>query len=248
MTEYVPTFAAASLFAAVFLFGRALHFPAGIARHHRKIISFAGGMAVAYVFLHLLPELEAASAKFLEITRNQILPAPAFRVYIAAMAGFMLYYALAHMVAWSHSRDVGELSPAQGGSVFVLHVTGFAFYVWLTSYLLVRDISGGRISILLFTIAMGAHFLTIDHSLRCEHGPAYERVGRKVLALAAILGWGVGCITELPKTCAITLLGFISGGVIMNSMIVELPRENEGRFWFFLVGGAAYAALLIPLT
>ena len=156
--------------------------------------------------------------------------------------------ALAHMVAWSHSRDVGELSPAQGGSVFVLHVTGFAFYVWLTSYLLVRDISGGRISILLFTIAMGAHFLTIDHSLRCEHGPAYERVGRKVLALAAILGWGVGCITELPKTCAITLLGFISGGVIMNSMIVELPRENEGRFWFFLVGGAAYAALLIPLT
>jgi hypothetical protein len=248
MIEYVPTLIAAIVFAMIFLFGRTLRLPARIARHHRKVISFAAGMSVAYVFLHLLPELETASAAFLKETQDLNLLAPAFRVYLAAMLGFMLFYGLSHMVAWSHSRDAGQPLPERGGPVFALNLAGFAFYVWMTSYLLVRNIEEGRIPIVLYAVAMGAHFLTVDHALRHEHGRPYERAGKTILALASMAGWGLGCAMELPKTFVITLVGFISGGVIMNSMIMELPRESEGRFWFFLAGGGAYAALLIPLA
>jgi hypothetical protein len=43
-------------------------------------------------------------------------------------------------------------------------------------------------------------------------------------------------------------LALLSGAIIAISLIEELPRENEGRFWAFLVGGAFYAAILVPLT
>jgi hypothetical protein len=33
----------------------------------------------------------------------------------------------------------------------------------------------------------------------------------------------------------------------MNSLIAELPKEKEGRFWPFCGGAAAYAVMLLLL-
>jgi len=76
---------------------------------------------------------------------------------------------------------------------------------------------------------------------------SFDRAGRYVLAIAPLAGWIIGIAMDLPKSMVITLLGFISGAIIMNTLIMELPREKEGKFWPFLVGGILYAAILIPL-
>jgi hypothetical protein len=31
----------------------------------------------------------------------------------------------------------------------------------------------------------------------------------------------------------------------MNSMIMELPRDKDGRFWPFLIGAFSYTAVLL---
>ena len=62
-----------------------------------------------------------------------------------------------------------------------------------------------------------------------------------------MLGWGVGVLFAVPPFAVALLLAFVSGAVIMNSAIMELPSEKDGRFWPFLVGGLAYALLLLPL-
>jgi hypothetical protein len=41
------------------------------------------------------------------------------------------------------------------------------------------------------------------------------------------------------------MLGLNPGGVIINSMIMELPTEKEGRFWPFCLGAIAYWLLLL---
>jgi len=92
---------------------------------------------------------------------------------------------------------------------------------------------------------MGLHFLSIDHALRREHGSHYEGAGKNILALAALAGWSVGMLAEIPKPIVITLLGFVSGAIVMNSMIMELPREKEGKFGAFLLGGIFYTGLLL---
>ncbi len=49
----------------------------------------------------------------------------------------------------------------------------------------------------------------------------------------------------MPEELLATLLGLNCGGVIINSMIMELPTEKEGRFWPFCLGAIAYSLLLL---
>ena len=131
--------------------------------------------------------------------------------------------------------------------MFLLHVGGFALYAWLVTYLMVRGISDTPLPIALYATAMGLHFIGIDHSLLREHGATYMRVGRFALAAAALAGWSVAMVTEISRAAIITSLGLISGGVVMNSMVMELPTEKDGRFWPFVTGAVAYTALLLVM-
>ena len=174
------------------------------------------------------------------------LPAPELRVYTAALLGFIVFYGLENLVAWSRERPESEGSVRGWSSpVFLLHVGGFALYVWLVTYLMVRGISETPLPIALYAIAMSLHFIGVDHSLLREHGAAYMRVGRFVLAAAALAGWSIATMTEISQAAIITGLALISGGVVMNSMVMELPTEKDGRFWPFVTGAAAYTALLL---
>jgi hypothetical protein len=246
--ENIATLAAAILFMAIFLFGGKLHKPAWIRRHHRKALSFGAGVSVAYVFIHLLPELAAAREVFTEITEHLSLPFPEHRVYLSAMIGFILFYGLDHMVAWSRkTKEESSSTERRGDTVFWLHIGGFSVYVWLVSYLMVRSIEEETVPIALYAVAMAFHFLLLEHSLRNEHTSLFDRTGRYVLAIAPLAGWIMGVAMDLPKSIVITLLGVVSGAIIMNTLIMELPKEKEGKFWPFLLGGILYGAILLLL-
>jgi hypothetical protein len=243
----IETLTAALAFAAVFLFGQRL----AVTRKgwRRASVSAGAGAAVAYVFVHLLPDLEEAGRTFVQATAGQawrVSWLAESHVHLAALAGFVVFYGLEHLVAWSgRTTPTEEPGGAKERSVFLLHVGGFAVYAALVSYLMVRGIGLARASIALYAVAMGLHFLSVDHALLREHGPLYLRRGRFILAGAALAGWACGLLAEIPKPLLCDLLGLVSGGVIMNSMITELPREKEGKFWPFLLGAFAYAAIML---
>ena len=239
---HVNTLVAALLFAAIFILGWRLH----RARTPRAILSLGAGATASYVFVRMLPELGEAQTAFVSASAGRVLPAPELRVYTAALVGFIVFYGLENLVAWSRDRR----EPAGGGRdwsspVFLLHVGGFAMYAWLVTYLMVRGISDSPLPIVPYAIAMGLHFIGVDHSLLREHGGEYMRLGRYVLAAAALGGWLVGTMTEISREPIITGLGFISGGVVMNSMVMELPTEKDGRFWPFVTGAVVYTGLLL---
>ena len=100
----------------------------------------------------------------------------------------------------------------------------------------------------LFTAAMAVHFLTVDHSLREEHEVAYDKVGRFLLAAMALLGWALGQLIALPQSVVAMLLAFLSGAVILNSSLMELPSDKDGRFVPFMLGGLLYALILVPVA
>jgi hypothetical protein len=164
-------------------------------------------------------------------------------VYLVALAGFMAYYGLeivrgrVRASSRSHSDEKN----------FGIHIGGFAVYVWLISYILVNRVEKTPLHIGIYTVAMAAHFLTIDHSLREEHGVLYERTGRYLLSAICVLGWLTGVIWPLPLYWVAVMVAFVSGAIIMNSAIIELPNRNEGRFLAFVTGGVIYGLLLTPL-
>ncbi len=246
IVDNIEPLVTALIFAGIFYFGGMLRLPQR--GHHRALLSFGAGVSVAYVFVNLLPELETARGVFFRSTALISLPFRDLSVNLAAMIGFMVFYALENVVAWS-KKTAGKRkeSGTAGDSIFWLHIGGFAVSVWLVSYLRIRNIDEGTVPLALYTVAMGFHFLATDYALSCEHGELYQRLGRKVLAAAALLGWAVGAVAELPQPVVVVLFGFVAGAVIMNSMIMELPREKEGKFGAFLLGGIIDTALLLLL-
>jgi hypothetical protein len=244
MAREVETLLGAMTLAAVFVFGRRLEI-------HRKgwrraSMSAGAGAAVAYVFVHLLPELSEAGRAFASATAHRAMMFAESRIYLTALIGFTFFYGLEHMVGWSARKETEVRTSAD--PILLLHIGGFALYGAMISYMMVRGIGSAEISVPLYVLAMALHFLSVDHSLLHEHGSTYLWPGRYILAAAVLAGWLCGIFVELPESIVFRSLGLISGGVIMNSMIMELPHDREGKFWPFMIGAAAYAAILLVAT
>ena len=249
MTVAPAPFIAAVALAAVYAVGGRLR-PAGAAntRVWRKAwISVAAGAAVAYVFVDVLPELGARHRAFVETAGEALLFAEQ-RIYVVALVGFVLFYGLEHMVLTSRVRGRADAGDGMGDPVYWLEAGGFALYTWMIGYLLVERARIGGVALLLYGAAMAFHFFMIDHALREEHGGAYDRAGRWILAASVLAGWLAGTTTQMSDPWLARLFAFVAGGVVITSMKAELPREGEGRFWPFCLGAAAYALLLMLAT
>lgn len=238
----VETGTAALLFAVTFLLGGRAHPFRSLIRDRGSILSFGGGMSAAYVFVHVMPELHGARRAFVDSV-SAPLRYEGMAIYFVALVGFLLFYGLEHQSNRLRERtEAGLTSPS-----FRLDISGFAAYVWLMAYLLVNQFGESATSITLYAIALTFHFLALENALRQEHGAAYERIGRFVLAGMALLGWGMGLLFAMPNHVLALMVAFISGAIIMNSLIMELPAGKDGRFWPFMTGGLLYGLILLPL-
>ena len=237
------TGAAAVLFAAVFINGGRVHPLRAVVHDDRVVISFCAGMSAAYVFVHLMPELHEARVTFTDSVKIT-LHHQGMAIYFLALVGFLCFYGLEHL----HARLLHSDLPEQQGRAFRVQIGGFAAYVGLTSYLLVRGLEDSAVLTALYAAAFACHFLTLDHALQERHAERYARVGRWLLAAMCLLGWGLGVLFALPHVMVAMLVAFISGAVIVNSAVMELPSDKDGRFLPFVAGGLLYALLLLPLS
>ena len=210
----------------------------------RRWISLAAGVSVAYVFVDVLPELGARHLAFVKAAGEGLLFAEQ-RIYLPALLAFVLLYGLEHMVLTARGRHPDTGGAQSADAVFWIHLGGFALYSWLIGYLLVERGERGLLALALYTVAMGLHFVLVDHSLREMHGRPFDRIGRWVLAASVVIGWIAATTIEVSETVLARLFAILAGGVVITSASAELPRDREGRFWFFTLGAVGYAALLI---
>jgi len=242
MRETLETGVAALLFAATFLLGGRVFPLRQMVPDHRSIVSFGAGMSAAYVFVHVMPELHGVRLAFAE-SASVSLRYEGMAIYFVALVGFLAFYALDHIRARLQEGAV----EGEGGRAFALHIGGFAAYAWVMAYLLVNNLEETSVSTLAYAVAIAFHFLAVTHSLREEHQFAFDQRGRYVLAGASLFGWVAGLMVHLPSSLVALLMAFISGAIIMNSTIMELPSEKDGRFIPFFAGGILYGLILLPL-
>jgi len=245
MMTFYASFIAVSGFVLVHLLAVKLQFLDGTPRS--IWLSIAGGVSVAYVFIHVLPELSAGQESVAQAWEG----APAFlehHVYLIALLGLAVFYGLDRLALASRQRqrDAGTGDQTSSG-VFWIHIGSFAIYNLLIGYLLLHREQPGWFSLAIFFVAMALHFIVTDHSLREHHKGAYLGIGRYILAAAVALGWMIGLMAEVSEAFIAALFAFLAGGVMLNVLKEELPEERQSRYWAFTVGVAAYAALLLAL-
>jgi hypothetical protein len=238
----------ALLFAAIFLFGGRLAARPGQRRYWR-FLSFAAGIAVAYVFVDVMPALGRMRDIVMETPGGFQRVFPEYSVYLWAMAGFLAFYCLETMVV---GPQQGPEHPASGHDSAPpwkawVHIGGFALYAWMLTHIMVWKLHD-TLALCLYGVAMGMHIFPVACNLSSHYQKVYDRRGASLLALASLAGWATGLALDIPKSILVNLVAVVVGGVIVNTSISELPKGGPGRRWPFLTGALVYTALLLILS
>jgi hypothetical protein len=205
------------------------------------MLSFGSGVSVAYVFVHLFPEVDHAS-ETLSAGDGALLPF-GLPVYAVVLVGFVGFYGLEQFVRRTRAADQGGPSDDPDG-VFWVHVGSFASYNALLGYLLAERSGTDPLGIALYAAAIGLHFLVNDYGLREHHEQFYHGIGRWLLAGSVVVGGALGLVVHVDAVVLDLLVSVLAGSIVLNVVKEELPSDREARFSAFLVGVVLYTALL----
>jgi hypothetical protein len=221
------------LLASAFLLGHVCHrFTVSIKRRWQAL---SAGVAVAYVFVNVMPELEEHRKAVSESVLGTFLDAEK-RIYLWALAGFLVFAGISRLKVVAREN---------AGTVYWGSMTGWALYTMLIGYLLLHREDASMLSLWLFVFAMGLHIFMLDNELAEKFEDLYEPWGRLVLVVSLFIGWAMGVFDVLPESFTSRLFAFVIGGVIITSAHEEMSVEESGRFWWFVGGAGLYATLLM---
>lgn len=236
------TFAASLGLAFVHVFAGKLYFLGGVPRS--VWLSTAGGISVAYVFLHLLPDLAEGQRVITESVghsdgHHRHWP------YVAALSGLSVFYGLERMAKGARQAPGLQVKLQEpSNAVFWLHIFSFSVYNVLVGYLM-HHREGANKELGFFFVAIALHFLVNDFGLREHYRQTYQNRGRWILAVAVLAGWLIGWQTAVAETVISMITAFLAGVIILNVMKEELPEERASSFPAFSAGVIAYAVILL---
>ena len=224
-----PSLVAVAFLAAIHLTAGSLQ-PVGGKRDHRWL-SFAGGITVAYVFIHILPDLAEYQELWLERRPDRALSWFQHQIWVGALVGLVIAYALDHVSARS------ELTR------FRLRLGSFALYNVIIGSYVARIEKPAALA--LATVALGAHFIVNDRHFRREDEARYLAGGRLVLAGAVALGGLLGRLLGLSELLVAPLYALLAGGIILHALDEEVPPEHQGRGGWFAAGAVLYGTVIL---
>lgn len=213
--------------------------------------SFAGGLAVAYVFLHLLPEVAAGNEAIGAALSDVVRPTPLLdlAIFLVALLGFVAFFGLERLADRSGARRAGGAAPGHPAGVYRLHLASFMVYNALITYTMPLRVRTGLAFAILFAIAMGLHFVLTDRGLEERYGRDFGARGRLLLAGALLAGWLVAAIAAPTSALLVALLtALLAGSVLLNVFKEEIPSGSRASFPWFLVGLGVYSVLLAAIT
>ena len=224
--------------ALVHLFVNKLKFLSTMPRS--RWLSGASGVSVAYVFVHLLPELSEKQEAFAGLESGLI----ENHVYVMALLGLTIFYGLERLVTESRRKKAHESEEVEPG-VYWLHIISFAIYNALIGYLLFHREESGLASLFLYVLAMGLHFIVNDFGLSEDYPSAYRHSGRWIVAAAIVAGSVIGWGSEISEITISLLFSFLAGSIVLNVLKEELPQERKSKFSAFALGAFIYTILLL---
>jgi zinc transporter ZupT len=198
-------------------------------KHDRhKILSFAAGISITYLFLQFLPELYIG----VEVVNKVI--------FVYVLLGFILLH-LREKYIYQHlesERLLYELKEAHSIAFFVYH--------FLLGIVVVQVIKINLVQGLLFYIPILLHAGVSNVALSELHYHIKEKFNvRLLLSLAPFSGVLVGLLVNISSFVHYMLLGFVAGALIYVIIRDILPEDRSGYVEYFIIGSILYALIII---
>lgn len=203
----------------------------------KPILSFAGGASIAYVTVHLLPEFQNLQKEF-----NKLIDIPKqyedYSLYLIATVGFIAFYSINHFVKPSEQNRPNF-------SVFSFHIGAFILYNSFIGYYLIKGLKQEPKAVIIFTAVFILHLMVNDVGLRLDHKKRYDPWGSLILALSVVAGWLLGYFVTLPTLIFALWFSWLAGGILLNTIKEELPKERKSKLLPFILGVAGSTLLFI---
>ncbi len=205
--------------------------------------SFSGGFAVAFVFLHMLPGLVESKDSVGAVLHSHFAESNIVDtgVFLLALLGFTIFYGLKRWCRKEQGKGEENIRRS-----FLISIGSFSIYNAVITFTMPERISVDLVTALVFTLAIGLHFVIIDAEHEAHEARLFNRWGRYVLAGALVVGWGLGAtIGEHSEVMAAFLSSLLAGSILMNVFHYELSEVSDSRFGAFLTGTVSGTALLL---
>jgi len=201
-------------------------------RWPKSVLAAGAGIGIAYVVVHLLPEI-AIGAEIVRRSTEGRLPYAELHAYLLVLIGIIGTLFLRGLQDGFHG-----MTPHPG-----VRMVQPAISAVIVGYLLaVRDDTDIG-PIVLFTLAIGLHIALNAHGMTMKlNSPR----GGLVLAGAIAVGYALGIGWEAPPVVVAGLVALLAGGV-MTRTIHEILDE-ESHLAALTVGATLEAALLLGVT
>lgn len=194
----------------------------------------AGGVSVAYVFVHLLPKISKQQSELVvDAGAPAVVPGAATELplFLVALFGFTVSYGLEQFVVQSRrtaeGRQVASAFETNASALaFRLHVSSFALYNALVGYLSLHREESGLAAAALYSVAMALHFVVNDHGLREHHREAYVHLGCWIPALAVVGGFSWAFSSTFPNWPWATCSRFWAAASFSTPSRRDCPRSG----------------------
>ncbi len=197
-----------------------------------RITALAGGIAVGYAALYLLPKIGDYTVS-LTTGRPASPELFQYRLYFFLLAGVVVYF-LVH-----RNRAEGRKLPVASSGV------AFLLYSFMTGSMLEEIPRPGYFPYILAGGAMCLHFVGICHQLRERHTAGFDRYMRWMLAASTLMGWTAGTLDMLSTGAVAIIVAFLGGGILVNVLREEWPEQTPGRSAPFLVGVGLFTLVTV---
>lgn len=199
-------------------------------RARRGTASFSGGLAAAYLCLHLLPEINKGS---------ELLGA---RIYFVLMIGFAIYYGIEILI----ERNFLRQDKLNAG--LALNASVSCAYSALLVYTLSTQLPSNLALTAAFALMMGMHLISGDFGLQERYAERYIRLGRYGLVAAVLAGFAATFLFEPREEIIDVLTAFLAGSMMFKIFRHELPEFHEAHYGAFLGGMGIFLMVHVMLS
>lgn len=210
----------------------------------RRFVSFSAGVGIAYVFIHLWPQVahtQALAEQKIHWLEGHLLH---YALYIIALMGLTVFYTMDRLIARAYETEETTNPNLIESHIFWSHIGFFTLYNAMIGYLLTH-MEEMTTSLLIFFIAFALHFVTNDWGLRHHHEAVYDQYGRYILSVSIVIGFIIGVFSNFPDYFIGSVEAFVAGAMTLNVIKHELPSERDGNLEGFLLGVCSAGFLFI---
>jgi zinc transporter ZupT len=221
--------AAATLIGIIHFFGSRISPKESRARY--RVISFAAGVSIAYLFLDLLPKTYEAATHLRQW------------VFVFLLIGFSIVHLSEKWIYQHHdgARLDTELNTVDSVAFFA--------YNFVVGIALLEKMRENLLEGALFLIPIALHAMLSMASMSNIHRSGRERLAVKiVLSGSALYGVLFGIVVTIPRVVDNILISLIAGVLLYIIVREFLPEKEKGQPAFFIAGLAVFVVLAMFLA